>query len=189
MTKDVTLTAEWKVESANGSSSIDTITDQDSSNSAINGENPGQGDLPETDNGNKGPDAPDYVVLPNEGESNSQVNDGNSSSNSQVTNTTPPQNQGGTATSPGNSGTTLPNSSGSSVSSSNNSNSSSAKDLTASPNAPPVNAPKNSSILRCLGVKQGKPCRSGNSNGESLLCDPEKCLLVMGSRLRYLNHR
>ena len=186
MTKDVTLTAEWKVESANGSTSIDTITDQDSSNSAINGENPGQGDLPETDNGNKGPDAPDYVVLPNEGESNSQVNDGNSSSNSQVTNTTPPQNQGGTATSPGNSGTTLPNSSGSSVSSSNNSNSSSAKDLTASPNAPPVNAPKN---LRCLGVKQGKPCRSGNSNGESLLCDPEKCLLVMGSRLRYLNHR
>lgn len=146
MTKDVTLTAEWKVESANGSTSIDTITDQDSSNSAINGENPGQGDLPETDNGNKGPDAPDYVVLPNEGESNSQVNDGNSSSNSQVTNTTPPQNQGGTATSPGNSGTTLPNSSGSSVSSSNNSNSSSAKDLTASPNAPPVNAPKNSSI-------------------------------------------
>lgn len=145
MTKDVTLTAEWKVESANGSTSIDTITDQDSSNSAINGENPGQGDLPETDNGNKGPDAPDYVVLPNEGESNSQVNDGNSSSNSQVTNTTPPQNQGGTATSPGNSGTTLPNSSGSSVSSSNNSNSSSAKDLTASPNAPPVNAPKNSS--------------------------------------------
>lgn len=32
------------------------------------------------------------------------------------------------------------------MSSSNNSNSSSAKDLTASPNAPPVNAPKNSSI-------------------------------------------
>lgn len=146
MTKDVTLTAEWKVESADGSTSIDTITDQDPSNSAVNGEKPGQDDLPQADDNNEDPNTPGYVVLPNENESNNQVNNGNSSTNNQVSNTTPPPNQGGNAVSPGNSGTTLPNSSGSSVSSSNNSNSSSAKDLTASPNAPPVNAPKNSSI-------------------------------------------
>ena len=146
MTKDVTLTAEWKVESANGSTSIDTITDQDPSNSAVNGEKPGQDDLPQADDNNEDPNTPGYVVLPNENESNNQANNGNSSTNNQVSNTTPPPNQGGNAVSPGNSGTTLPNSSGSTVSSSNNSNSSSAKDLTASPNAPPVNAPKNSSI-------------------------------------------
>ena len=91
--------------------------------------------------------------------------------------------------SPGNSGTTLPNSSGSSVSSSNNSNSSSAKDLTASPNAPPVNAPKNSSISAASESNKANLAAQATPTENPFSATLKKCLLVMGSRLRYLNHR
>ena len=148
MTENVTLTAEWKIEAVGDLMQSDQMADQDSSNSVISGENeksPVQSDLSDVKGSSQSSNAPGYVVLPDDGEPDSQVGNDNSSLNNQTTTTTPPQNQNGTATSSTDQGTTLPDSSDGSASASQNQNSSSTKDLTASPNAPPVDAPDNSS--------------------------------------------